>query len=214
MDALAEPDQRPGRAAARGRRAPPAGGGSRAGRAHAGARGAPGRRPRWAPHTTPWPRRSPSLPPAAEPRSRLRPPRRPRRPPRRAGTAAEALRPPAEARLHQAPSDEATGRVLELVAEETGYPTDLLDLDLDLEADLGIDTVKQAEVFAAIREAYGIPRDDTLKLRDYPTLNHVAGFVRERAPARRPPRRRPRPPPRSSRPRPPRARPPPAPTDR
>ena len=29
-----------------------------------------------------------------------------------------------------------------------------------------------------IRERYGIERDDTLKLRDYPTLNHVVGFVR------------------------------------
>ena len=39
-------------------------------------------------------------------------------------------------------------RVLAVVSEQTGYPTDLLDMDLDLEADLGIDTVKQAEVFA------------------------------------------------------------------
>ena len=54
-------------------------------------------------------------------------------------------------------------------------------MDLDLEADLGIDTVKQAEVFASIRETYGIERDDALKLRDYPTLNHVVGFVRDRA---------------------------------
>ena len=43
--------------------------------------------------------------------------------------------------------------MLAIVAEQTGYPADLLDLDLDLEADLGVDTVKQAEVFAAIREA-------------------------------------------------------------
>ena len=70
--------------------------------------------------------------------------------------------------------------MLAVVAEQTGYPPDLLDLDLDLEADLGIDTVKQAEVFATIREAYGIERDDSLKLRDYPTLNHVVG-VRQRA---------------------------------
>ena len=69
--------------------------------------------------------------------------------------------------------------MLAIVAEQTGYPPDLLDMDLDLEADLGIDTVKQAEVFATIREAYGIERDDTLKLRDYPTLNHVVGFVRD-----------------------------------
>jgi acyl transferase domain-containing protein/acyl carrier protein len=73
-------------------------------------------------------------------------------------------------------------RVLALVAEQTGYPEDLLDMDLDLEADLGIDTVKQAEVFATIREAYGIERDDALKLRDYPTLNSVVAFVRERMP--------------------------------
>ena len=38
-----------------------------------------------------------------------------------------------------------------LVAEQTGYPPELLDLDLDLEADLGIDTVKQAELFAQVR---------------------------------------------------------------
>src|SRR3954462_11639850 len=58
----------------------------------------------------------------------------------------------------------------------------MLDPELDLEADLGIDTVKQAEVFAAIRERYGIERDDSLKLRDYPTLRHVVGFVEERLP--------------------------------
>ena len=72
--------------------------------------------------------------------------------------------------------------MLAVVAEQTGYPSDLLDMDLDLEADLGIDTVKQAEVFASIREIYGIERDDSLKLRDYPTLNHVVGFVRDRTP--------------------------------
>jgi acyl transferase domain-containing protein/acyl carrier protein/NAD(P)-dependent dehydrogenase (short-subunit alcohol dehydrogenase family) len=73
-------------------------------------------------------------------------------------------------------------RVLALVAEKTGYPIDMLDLELDLEADLGVDTVKQAEVFATIREAYGIARDDQIKLRDYPTIAHVIRFVNERRP--------------------------------
>ena len=58
----------------------------------------------------------------------------------------------------------------------------MLDLDLDLEADLGIDTVKQAEMFAAIRAAYDIPRDDNLKLRDFPTLAHTIQFVYDRRP--------------------------------
>ncbi len=44
----------------------------------------------------------------------------------------------------------------------TGYPPELLDVDLDLEADLGVDTVKQAEVFAAVRERFDIERDDNV----------------------------------------------------
>ena len=72
-------------------------------------------------------------------------------------------------------------KVLEIVAEKTGYPEDMLDLDLDLEADLGVDTVKQAEMFAAVRAAYNIPRDDSLKLRDFPTLAHVIKFAHDRS---------------------------------
>ena len=82
-------------------------------------------------------------------------------------TTATTVAPPAAV----APStDSVLEKVLGIVAEKTGYPRDMLDLDLDLEADLGIDTVKQAEVFAMVRETFGIPRQDNLKLRDYPTL--------------------------------------------
>ncbi len=73
--------------------------------------------------------------------------------------------------------------VLNLVSEKTGYPVEMLDLDLDLEADLGIDTVKQAEIFAAIRTNYNIPRRDDLRLVDYNTLNKVIAFMAENAAA-------------------------------
>jgi len=69
--------------------------------------------------------------------------------------------------------------VLKLVAEKTGYPEDMLDLDLDLEADLGIDTVKQAELFATIRQHFGIPRREDLRLADYNTLAKVIQFMQE-----------------------------------
>ena len=78
--------------------------------------------------------------------------------------------------------DSVKERILALMVEKTGYPKDMLDLDLDLEADLGVDTVKQAEMFAAIREIYNIPRDENRKLRDYPTLAHVIRFVYEKRP--------------------------------
>jgi malonyl CoA-acyl carrier protein transacylase len=85
------------------------------------------------------------------------------------------------ARPVEAPQDDkghpVVQKVLEIVAEKTGYPPDMLEMDLDLEADLGVDTVKQAETFAAVREAYGIARQENLKLRDFPTLQHVVQFV-------------------------------------
>ena len=96
--------------------------------------------------------------------------------PAAASATAEPLSQPAPA------VDAITERVLGVVAGITGYPTDMLELDLDLEADLGIDTVKQAETFAAIREQYDIPRDENLKLRDYPTIAHAVQFVKERRP--------------------------------
>ena len=76
--------------------------------------------------------------------------------------------------------DEITDTVVGVVPQLTGYPPELLELDLDLEADLGVDTVKQAEIFAAIREHFGVARDDSLKLRDFPTLTHVIGWIRDK----------------------------------
>ena len=47
-------------------------------------------------------------------------------------------------------------RILALVAEKDRLPGRHAGPGLDLEADLGVDTVKQAELFAAVREIYNI----------------------------------------------------------
>ena len=39
-----------------------------------------------------------------------------------------------------------TSRLLQIVSERTGYPEEILDMDLDLEADLGIDSIKRVEI--------------------------------------------------------------------
>ena len=83
--------------------------------------------------------------------------------------------------------DEIKDLVLKLVSEKTGYPVEMLDLELDLEADLGIDTVKQAELFASVRTHYGIPRREDLRLADYNTLTRVIGFVTDALAAMRVP---------------------------
>jgi acyl transferase domain-containing protein/NAD(P)H-dependent flavin oxidoreductase YrpB (nitropropane dioxygenase family)/NAD(P)-dependent dehydrogenase (short-subunit alcohol dehydrogenase family)/phosphopantetheinyl transferase (holo-ACP synthase) len=72
-------------------------------------------------------------------------------------------------------------RVLALLSEKTGYPADMLDPDLDLEADLGIDTVKQAEFISEVRTVFNIPRVEGLKIADFPTIKHIVRFVMEKA---------------------------------
>ena len=120
------------------------------------------------------PRPAPSTPPTARVAPAPRPAPAPAPAPARAPDPTPA---PADAG-----PDPVVARVLAIVAEQTGYPPDMLELDLDMEADLGIDTVKQAETFAAVREAYGIPQDMDLSLREFPTLEHVVGWVRSKRP--------------------------------
>ncbi len=79
--------------------------------------------------------------------------------------------------------DPTEKEILQLVAEKTGYPIEMLEPDLDMEADLGIDTVKQAEIFAMIRERYHLAKKENLQLRDYPTLKQLIGYVKENQPA-------------------------------
>ena len=70
-----------------------------------------------------------------------------------------------------------TSIVIDVVVQHTGYPNDFIELDQDLEGELGIDTVKQAEIMADIRERFTLPLDEDFVLSDYPTLNHMIGYI-------------------------------------
>jgi malonyl CoA-acyl carrier protein transacylase len=74
--------------------------------------------------------------------------------------------------------------LLELIAEKTGYATEELEIDFELEADLGIDTVKQAEIFSGLAEQHGLERNDDFRLADYPTIEALAGYVQAQVGAR------------------------------
>jgi malonyl CoA-acyl carrier protein transacylase len=43
--------------------------------------------------------------------------------------------------------------LLEIVSEKTGYPIDMLELDMNLDSDLGIDSIKRVEILSALQEA-------------------------------------------------------------
>lgn len=54
-------------------------------------------------------------------------------------------------------SDEISTIILEIVSEKTGYPIEMLDLDMDLEADLSIDSIKKMEIIGALGERVALP---------------------------------------------------------
>ncbi|NMC70706.1 MAG: hypothetical protein GYA57_11650, partial [Myxococcales bacterium] len=70
--------------------------------------------------------------------------------------------------------------LVEVLCQKTGYDAAEIELDFELEADLGVDTVKQAEILAAVRERYGLPRDEKFRLADYPRLRDLVAYVHKR----------------------------------
>ncbi|MGW6710105.1 SDR family NAD(P)-dependent oxidoreductase, partial [Streptomyces sp. NPDC054956] len=55
--------------------------------------------------------------------------------------------------------EEVMDVVVDIVHARTGYPHDMLDPELDLEADLSIDSIKRVEIIGALADRIGLPRD-------------------------------------------------------
>ncbi len=74
--------------------------------------------------------------------------------------------------------------LMQVVSEATGYPVETLALGMDLEADLGIDSIKRVEILSMLsRRVSGAPSVNPEKLGSLRTLQQVADFVRGAAPA-------------------------------
>lgn len=84
--------------------------------------------------------------------------------------------------------------LLAIIAEKTGYPTEMLDLTLDLEADLSIDSIKRIEIIGELSARIGLEAvDDSAMeeaMEELAAIKTIAGIVtwledkeRGRAPA-------------------------------
>ncbi len=87
--------------------------------------------------------------------------------------------PPQEASRPAADADELRKIMVAFVVEQTGYPEDIVELDADLEADLGIDSIKKAQLFGELAERFHIAPREGLSLDGFPTLRHVLNFLVE-----------------------------------
>lgn len=64
-----------------------------------------------------------------------------------------------------------------LIAEKTGYPEDMLEDDMDLEGELGVDSIKQVEILSALRDQHPeLPEVDPEVLADLRTIRAIADF--------------------------------------
>jgi acyl transferase domain-containing protein len=69
--------------------------------------------------------------------------------------------------------------VLAAVADKTGYPVEMLGLGMELEADLGIDSIKRVEILSAVRNlAPELPDFPTQELATLRTLGEVVARMR------------------------------------
>ncbi len=72
-----------------------------------------------------------------------------------------------------------SNQIKQIISSKTGYDPGDIEEDYDLEEDLGIDTVKQAEIFGEIREKWNIEIDDSFNLADYRTINAIVQMLTE-----------------------------------
>jgi acyl transferase domain-containing protein len=95
--------------------------------------------------------------------------------------------PAAAAAAAPAPSIDFAALLLAVVAEKTGYPVEMIDLDMDLETDLGVDSIKRVEIFAAAHErGAGVAQVDLAKMGGMHTLRQIAEYLQDGAVASTP----------------------------
>jgi acyl transferase domain-containing protein/NAD(P)H-dependent flavin oxidoreductase YrpB (nitropropane dioxygenase family) len=101
------------------------------------------------------------------------------------GEATPPVAPPSASHLET--SVDAPGmmrRLLDIVSERTGYPPEMLDVDLNMEADLGLDSIKRVEILGVFLREY-LPADEATRhqamerLTGIRTMRGIVDTVRE-----------------------------------
>ena len=83
---------------------------------------------------------------------------------------------PADAGPEMAALSEA---MLRIVGDKTGYPVEMLELSMDMEADLGIDSIKRVEILGAMRDEFpNLPQFSPEELAELRTLQQIVDYMR------------------------------------
>ncbi|MEJ2491129.1 MAG: SDR family NAD(P)-dependent oxidoreductase [Desulfuromonadales bacterium] len=75
----------------------------------------------------------------------------------------------------QVPGDRIARVLLEVIAEKTGYPQEMLEMEMALDSDLGIDSIKRVEILSALQEQ--LPEAPAVRPEDLGTLQTLGQIV-------------------------------------
>ncbi len=82
----------------------------------------------------------------------------------------------------RASGDRLVEGITVIFSDITRYPTEIIESHADLETDLGIDSVKFGEIFAALRERYSLPPPEVMKTfppERFRTVAAIADLIAE-----------------------------------
>ncbi|GAX36832.1 type I polyketide synthase [Nodularia sp. NIES-3585] len=72
--------------------------------------------------------------------------------------------------------------LLSITSDKTGYPVEMLEMDMDMEADLGIDSIKRVEILGAMQDKYpNLPQPNIEELGDLRTIGQIVDYLQKLA---------------------------------
>jgi len=73
---------------------------------------------------------------------------------------------------------------MSIISEKTGYPTEMLELNMDLEADLGIDSIKRVEIMWSLQEQFeDLPQIGANEVAELRTVGQIIEHIKSLLPA-------------------------------
>ncbi|MEL4284140.1 SDR family NAD(P)-dependent oxidoreductase [Shewanella xiamenensis] len=80
-------------------------------------------------------------------------------------------------------NDEIERTMMAVVADKTGYPVEMLELSMDMEADLGIDSIKRVEILGTVQDQLpNLPELSPEDLAECRTLGEIVALFIQAAP--------------------------------
>jgi polyketide-type polyunsaturated fatty acid synthase PfaA len=96
----------------------------------------------------------------------------------------EATTLPASSEATDSDPEAITKTMLDVVSEKTGYPIEMLELDMDMESDLGIDSIKRVEILGAVQDIYPqLPEIEAEAMAELRTMRQIVEHLKKKAPS-------------------------------